>query len=171
MEPRSSRRRDELFLRFAHVVAEETVLKRTGTCLLLAALGLFAQPRVHTDMFGGVHARFRQMHQAVRVLGAEVIIHLNRDDQPRNPTQKVYTNIDISVLPAVQKTAAEQTIAREYSRADPSQASIVDTELVIWPQLESILEAAPEKRPVRTIPNAAEYKAAPRAYRLQAVHI
>lgn len=92
-----------------------------------------------TDRYGNYHGRFRQLYKGVRILGASAIAHLDRAEQPRPATYKLYGSISIEVTPKISQTEASAIALGVFDpRGAFPKKEAVETELVIVPDLVKV---------------------------------
>jgi zinc metalloprotease ZmpA len=89
-----------------------------------------------TDPYGTYHGRFREYFNGVRIMGGNVIVHIDRNGQVAQPTLKLFNNIPVSTTPAISQADA---VARARAAFDPggrmSDLETNDVELLIYVSL------------------------------------
>ncbi|MBI2441269.1 MAG: M4 family metallopeptidase [Lentisphaerae bacterium] len=93
----------------------------------------FAVLRVEADNIGFHHARVRQLHRGLRVVGAQVIVHFNRANQAYQVNGRYVPGITINTTPALTaEQAAAKAQADLLSRGKPEGALQGTPELVVY---------------------------------------
>lgn len=125
------------------------------------AAGEFAVSRVEADNLGFHHVRVRQLHQGLRVVGCELIVHFNKANQGYQVNGRYLPGINVAVTPALTPAeAVSRAQADLKARGKPAGALQGAPELVVFadnsePRLayELVLAypANPEKIPGRWV--------------------
>ncbi len=117
-----------------------------------------------TDLYGRTHARYQQFYQGVRVMGGGAIAHVDEQDRFEQPTTKLFPDILIDVVPAVDAATARAAIVQE---AGPGSVdSSVVLRLVIVPVRTLVFTQDLGKRVLLDVPAMEEYQWQTTGYRL-----
>lgn len=107
---------------------------------LSAALGpghSLVMSRAEEDELGMAHAYFVQYYEGVRVFGGEVITHAEKTGNMRSPTESLFKDIRIGVIPTIKESdallIAHRALAPISAYAVPPTA-----ELVVFPLTELV---------------------------------
>ncbi|MDE3246363.1 MAG: M4 family metallopeptidase, partial [Acidobacteriota bacterium] len=99
----------------------------------LGELDRFTVRRVHPDDLGMTHTRLQQLHQGVKVWGAEVIAHVGREGEALAPTLAHRSQVRVNVTPAMSGAEILNLVHAELApKGGYATAPVV--ELVILPQ-------------------------------------
>jgi Zn-dependent metalloprotease len=92
---------------------------------------------VDGDELGMTHGFFQQYFKGIRVFGGEVITHVDKTGRVMTPTQSLYHNIYVSIVPSINIDTALK-IADQAHGTHAQYARPPTAELVIYPMTESV---------------------------------
>jgi Zn-dependent metalloprotease len=120
------------------VEAAQAHLRANRAALGLDGLHDLTPLRAHTDEFGLTHARFQQTYQGVKVLGGEIITHMDAEGGFQPHTASHHAGITLNTTPALAATEALALAHRDLApKGDYAYAPTV--ELVIVPETETVV--------------------------------
>lgn len=95
----------------------------------------FAQRRAVLDPIGQLHVRYEQRFEGVRVMGGEVIVHMNKADQLRSVTGAPVRDIALKTTPTLAEKSAIDLVRADYLRG--AGEMVTKSELVIYVRRET----------------------------------
>ncbi len=96
------------------------------------AVSEFSLRTVQKDEIGHEHVRFYQQYKGSRVVGAEIIVHINGQRQIYEVNGSYYPNIDISTTPIIGDKQALAIGVQEFQEK-PGFKIEKEPELVVYP--------------------------------------
>lgn len=122
-----TRQNDRIGLATQYLAAERTKLQ-------LQDKATFAQRKAVLDPMGQLHVRYQQRFEGVRVMGGEVIVHMNKSDQLRSITGTPVRDIALKTTPTLTEKSAVDLARADYLRTGSEMDS--RAELVIYVRRE-----------------------------------
>ncbi|MEI6809403.1 MAG: M4 family metallopeptidase, partial [bacterium] len=92
----------------------------------------FAIDRTDSDTQGFHHVRLHQLHEGLRVVGGDVIVHFNKDGDAHEVNGRYLRAITLKTAPRIGAADAVAAALKDVPAADSARAVASKTELVVY---------------------------------------